>query len=384
MMAMSIASGTLLGRYEIRSSIGAGGMGEVYLAFDTQLDRLVALKVLKAGLAADQQGMGRFVQEAKAASALNHPNIVTIYESGKTDLSAFIATEFVDGVTLRQRMKQAPMKLSEILDIAIQVASALSAAHAAGIVHRDMKPENVMIRPDGYIKVLDFGLAKLTETKRSDSAATTLMDTEPGVVMGTARYMSPEQARGLEVDARTDIWSLGVVIYEMCAERPPFGGATNSDVLAAIIEREPPPLARYSREVPESLEWIVTKSLNKERDERYQSARELLSDLRKVKRREEFDAEVERSTPPELESSPLVATKGGPSPLAGQTAKSGVVTAGVVAPALSSPEYTLRAVKRYKKTVAVAAAFVVLGLGGISFALYQRWRNSTTKMPAAK
>src|SRR5713226_8854352 len=157
MIAMSITVGTLLGRYEIRSSIGAGGMGEVYLAFDTQLDRLVALKVLKAELAADQQGIGRFVQEAKAASALNHPNIVTIYESGKTDIAAFIATEFIDGVTLRQRMKQAPMQLSEILDISIQVASALSAAHAAGIVHRDMKPENVMIRPDGYVKVVDFG-----------------------------------------------------------------------------------------------------------------------------------------------------------------------------------------------------------------------------------
>jgi len=387
MIAMSIASGTLLGRYEIRSSIGAGGMGEVYLAFDTQLDRLVALKVLKADLAADQQGMGRFVQEAKAASALNHPNIVTIYESGKTDLSAFIATEFVDGVTLRQRMKQAPMKLSEILDIAIQVASALSAAHAAGIVHRDMKPENVMIRPDGYIKVLDFGLAKLTETKRSDAAATTLMDTEPGVVMGTARYMSPEQARGLEVDARTDIWSLGVVIYEMCAERPPFGGATNSDVLAAIIEREPPPLARYSRDVPESLEWIVTKSLNKERDERYQSARELLSDLRKVKRREEFDAEVERSTPPETESAFAVAAKSEPIRSAMESEKSATATAGAAAPTVSSAEYIVREVKRHKKIIGVAAAIGVLALAGIGFAVYQiaaRWRSKPPPPGAMK
>src|SRR6266480_3662606 len=363
---MPIASGTQLGRYEIRSLLGAGGMGEVYLAKDTDLDRLVALKILSSEFTSDQQRVLRFVQEAKAASALNHPNILTIYESGKAETTAFIATEFVDGLTLRQRMQPTAMKLSEILDIAIQVASALLTAHAAGIIHRDMKPENVMIRPDGYVKVLDFGLAKLTEAKQSDSGATTLVETEPGVVMGTTRYMSPEQVRGLEVDARTDIWSLGVMLYEMCAERPPFGGATNSDVMAAILEREPVPLARYSRDLPESLEWIVTKSLNKEKDERYQTARELLSDLRKVKRREEFDAEVERSTPPELESSPLVATKGGPSPLASQTAKSGVVTAGVVTPALSSPEYTVRAVKRYKKTAAVAASFVVLALGGIS------------------
>jgi serine/threonine protein kinase len=383
---MSIAAGTLLGRYEIRSSIGAGGMGEVYLAFDTQLDRLVALKILTAELAADQQGMGRFIQEAKAASALNHPNILTIYESGKTDITAFIATEFVDGVTLRKRMKQAPMKLSDVLDVAIQVASALSVAHVAGIVHRDIKPENVMIRSDGYIKVLDFGLAKLTEAKRSDAAATTLMDTEPGVVMGTARYMSPEQARGLEVDARTDIWSLGVMVYEMCAERPPFGGATNSDVLAAILEREPPPLARYSRDVPESLEWIVTKSLNKERDERYQTAKELLSDLKKVKRREEYDAEVERSTPPETENAIAVSAKSEPTPRPTGAEGAATDTGSAVAPTVSSAEYIVREVKRYKRGLTLAAAVLVLALGSIGFALYEivgRLRSKPMPPPRA-
>lgn len=365
---MSIPAGTRLGRYEIRTSIGAGGMGEVYLAFDTQLDRLVALKILPAELATDEQRMGRFTQEAKAASALNHPNIVTIYESGKTDITAFIATEFVDGVTLRQRMKQAPMKLSEVLDISIQVASALSAAHAAGVVHRDMKPENVMIRPDGYIKVVDFGLAKLAERKRSDSGASTLIDTEPGVVMGTARYMSPEQARGLEVDARTDVWSLGVIIYEMCAERPPFAGATNSDVLASILEREPPPLTRYSRDVPESLEWIVSKSLNKEREERYQTAKELLSDLRKLKRREDFDAEAERSTPPELNRSGPFAT----TPISAASKQSEIEIGGIVAaPTASSAEYIVREVKRHKWAVSAVAAFAFVALVGVGWGLYK-------------
>lgn len=368
---MPIASGTRLGRYEIRSLLGAGGMGEVYLSQDTELDRQVALKILVAEVASDQQRVIRFIQEAKAASALNHPNILTIYESGKTDTTAFIATEFIDGVTLRQRMKQSPMNLTEVLEVAIQVASALSTAHAAGIVHRDMKPENVMIRPDGYVKVLDFGLAKLTEKKKSDAAATTLVDTEPGLVMGTARYMSPEQARGLEVDARTDIWSLGVMLYEMCTERPPFGGATSSDVLAAILEREPAPLARYSRDVPESFEWIITKSLNKERDERYQTARELLSDLKKVKRREEYDAEVERSAPPETESERVRALKSKPPALATGAEKTITATADVVVPTISSAEYIIREVKRHKTGLAIAAAVMVLALVGIGYGLYR-------------
>ncbi|HCX28493.1 MAG TPA: hypothetical protein DHU55_01775, partial [Blastocatellia bacterium] len=199
---MTVAAGTNLGRYKIRSQLGAGGMGEVYLAQDTtELERTVAIKVLPPELATNKGRMQRFIQEAKTASSLNHPNILTIFEIGEADGMRFIATEFIDGETLRQRMKSAPLKLVEVLDVAVQIAGALSAAHAANIVHRDIKPENVMLRQDGIVKVLDFGLAKLTERRVATSVDTEaptrgLMNTEPGVVMGTAVYMSPEQARG--------------------------------------------------------------------------------------------------------------------------------------------------------------------------------------------
>src|SRR5918994_1638853 len=244
-MTAHIQPGSKLGRYEIRSHLGAGGMGDVYLARDTELDRSVALKVLPAAVASDQQRMRRFVQEAKAASSLNHQNIITIYEIGETDSTRFIATEFVDGVTLRQHVKRARPTLAETLDIAIQIASGLAAAHEAGIVHRDVKPENVMLRNrDGFVKLLDFGLVKLTEvsTTTTDTEAPTraLVNTDAGTVMGTVTYMSPEQARGKPVDERTDIWSLGVVLYEMLTGRQPFEGATPTDVIISIAEREPP------------------------------------------------------------------------------------------------------------------------------------------------
>ena len=262
---MTITSGTKLGRYEIRSKIGAGGMAEVYLAQDTKLDRKVALKILPADVAADRNRMSRFVQEAKAASALNHPNIITIYEIEQIDSVNFIATEFIDGDTLRQRLRNAPLKLGEVLDVTVQIASALSAAHAAGIVHRDIKPENIMLRRDGIVKVLDFGVAKLTTestTVHNEAPTKTLFRTDPGTVVGTAVYMSPEQAQGITVDARTDIFSLGVVLYEMVAGCLPFAGSTSSEVLASILsEKEPQPLARYAREVPAELERIVSKAL---------------------------------------------------------------------------------------------------------------------------
>src|SRR5205809_1347533 len=304
---MTIAAGTRLGRYEIRSKLGEGGMGEVYLAQDTKLDRNVALKILPAEVAAHPDRMKRFVQEAKAASALNHPNIITIYEIEQIDSVNFIATEFIDGETLRQRIRSVPLKLRDVLDFAIQTASALSAAHAAGIVHRDIKPENIMVRQDGIVKVLDFGLAKLTERPPPESVNTeaptrAVVNTEPGVVLGTAIYMSPEQAHGLQVDARTDIFSLGVVLYEMVAGRLPFEGSTSSEVLASMLsEKESQPLARYSREAPVELERIVSKALRKEREQRYQTTKDLLLDLQSLKQQLEFEAKLERSAAPDAQ-----------------------------------------------------------------------------------
>src|SRR5712692_4076244 len=300
---MNLISGTKLGRYEIRSKIGAGGMGEVYLAQDTELDRTVAIKILPEALAVDQQRLQRFIQEAKAASALNHPHILTIYEIGAAAGAHFIATEFIDGVTLRQRIA-AGMKLTEILEIAIQASSALSAAHAAGIIHRDIKPENIMVRRDGYIKLLDFGLAKLTEPEGSisDTEAPTraMINTGAGTVMGTANYMSPEQAKGTNVDARTDLWSLGAVLYEMVTGHVPFAGETPTETISLILQKEPAPLTRYIHEAPAELERIVTKALTKDREQRYQTAKDLLIDLRNLKRKLEVDAEIDRTSPPEF------------------------------------------------------------------------------------
>jgi eukaryotic-like serine/threonine-protein kinase len=313
---MTILAGTKLGRYEIREKIGEGGMGEVYLAQDTKLDRKVALKILPAEVAAHPDRMKRFVQEAKTASALNHPSIITIYEIEQIDAVNLIATEFIDGETLRQLIRSTPLKLGGVLDIAGQIASALSAAHAAGIVHRDIKPENIMLRRDGIVKVLDFGLAKLTERLPPDSVDTeaptrAVVNTEPGMVMGTVIYMSPEQARGVDIDARTDIWSLGVVLYEMVAGCLPFAGSTSSEVLASILgDKKTQPLARYSREVPAELERIVSKALRKNRDERYHTIQDLLLDLKSLKQELEFEAKLERSTPPDVSGGATVTASG--------------------------------------------------------------------------
>jgi serine/threonine protein kinase/TolB-like protein/Tfp pilus assembly protein PilF len=296
---MTIPTGTRFGRYEIRSPIGAGGMGEVYLAHDTQLDRPVALKLLPSDVTSDEDRLRRFQQEARATSALNHPNILTIYEIGEERDTHFIATEFIDGITLRTQLGRGRMKPDEVLEVSIQIAGALAAAHEAGIVHRDVKPENIMLRRDGYVKVLDFGLAKLTEQRTSSSpSALTLADTGPGIVIGTVTYMSPEQARGLKVDERTDIFSFGVVLYEMLAGRAPFGGPTPSDVIVAILDREPQPLARTLRDAPPEMQRIVSKTLCKDRDERYQTMTELIADLRDLKRRWDFETVDLRVTAP--------------------------------------------------------------------------------------
>ena len=290
--------GETIGPYEILSVLGSGGMGTVYLAQDARLGRKIALKLLPPQFTDDKDRLRRFQQEARAASALNHPNILTVHEiEQKSDLH-YIATEFVDGLTLRQQIVETQMNLGETLSIAIQVASALEAAHAAGIAHRDIKPENVMIRSDGYVKVLDFGLAKLTEhsTIESTDKSQTGLNTDPGIVMGTPRYMSPEQARGLEVDSRTDIFSLGVMIYEMLTGRVPFEGATPSDVIAAILKDEPEPLAARVPEVPFELERVVKRTLAKNRDDRYQTVSELSAELHNLKDTMELNAKLEGIT----------------------------------------------------------------------------------------
>ena len=288
----ALAPEQLISHYRIISSLGAGGMGEVYLAEDTRLRRRVALKLLPPSFTGETDRVLRFAQEARAASALSHPNVCTIHEVGEgEDGRHFIVMEYVDGVTLRRHMQSKRMDVAEVLEVAIQMASGLTAAHVLGVVHRDVKPENVMLRPDGIVKVLDFGLAKLTEKQPpADSTMPTQprVQTETGMLMGTASYMSPEQARGLAVDARTDIWSLGVVLYEMLEGRTPFEGATNSDVIVSVLEREPLPLSRDA-EVTAGLERIVSKALRKRKEQRYQTLGDLVVDLKNLK--EELEVE---------------------------------------------------------------------------------------------
>jgi serine/threonine protein kinase/Tfp pilus assembly protein PilF len=292
-----------IGRYEICSQLGAGGMGEVYLANDTKLDRKVALKILPSDVVDDQSGerVRRFVQEAKAASALNHPNILTIYEIDEVDSEHFIATEFIDGETLRERIRKGPLTAADTLEIGIQVASALCSTHDVGIIHRDIKPDNIMLRHDGIVKVLDFGLAKLSRERqqlKADSLAPTqnFFNTAYGIVLGTAHYMSPEQARGMEVDARTDVWSLGCVLYEMISGRQPFAGPTTIDVMSGILNREPDSLLPHLPDGPREFDRVVRRALRKDRDERFQTVKDFLMDLKALKRQIETQSYRATST----------------------------------------------------------------------------------------
>ena len=305
---LSPAIGVKLSHYKILARIGAGGMGEVYLARDARLERRVALKLLPQKFTQDPERLQRFIREAKAASALNHPNIITIYEIGVAESERgqthFIATEYIEGVTLRDwEPEEESKRLNQTLELGSQTASALDAAHHAGIVHRDIKPENLMVRPDGLVKVLDFGLAKLTatypsgDTKVDTDAQTTPaeMQTMPGMILGTLRYMSPEQARGRALDARTDIFSLGVVLYELLTGRPLFEGETTADVIAAIIHKEMPPLNTFLPAAPPELERILRKALAKDSRDRYQTARDLQIDLQALKQESELSARMLRS-----------------------------------------------------------------------------------------
>jgi eukaryotic-like serine/threonine-protein kinase len=296
-----VLMGQMIGHYKISKRIGRGGMGEVYLASDISAGRKAALKLLPAQFTGDAERMKRFQQEARAVAGLNHPNILTIYEVGADSSLRYIASELIEGETLRQRLGRESMQLSEAVEIAIQVAGALAAAHEAGVVHRDVKPENIMLRPDGYVKVLDFGIAKLAEQEvpvtMAEEEALLLVETNLGSVLGTVRYMSPEQARGAQVDRRTDIWSLGVVLYEMVTGHVPFTGETPGEVMSSILEREPPPLTSYNRHPSADLQQIISKTLRKDREERYHTAQELLQVLKNLRHKLEVVAESERSTP---------------------------------------------------------------------------------------
>jgi eukaryotic-like serine/threonine-protein kinase len=354
-----LTSGQTIGPYKILSLLGSGGMGEVYLADDIRLKRKIALKVLPPRFTVNPDRVRRFEREARAASALNHPNIVTIYEIGESNSSHFIATEFVDGKTLRQMMHEKPLKLSETINVSLQVAGALSAAHSAGIVHRDIKPENIMIRADGYVKILDFGLAKLTDQQitSSEPETPTLLQSNPGLVMGTVQYMSPEQARGRKVDARTDIWSLGIVLYELLSGHVPFRGETPSHVMVSLMEDELPPLTDFVN-VPPELDRIVNRALRKNQKERYQSASELARDLKKLKEELQLEARLKGF----LEAVP--SSNGRTTKSDGQTGAQASSLANAFATETvalqshptSSAEYLVRKIKYHKRGVLLAAA----------------------------
>jgi serine/threonine protein kinase len=365
--------GQAIASYEIVSFLSRGGMGEVYVAHDRRLSRKVALKLLPASYTRDADRLRRFEQEARAASALNHPNIITIYEILKANSTHLIVTEFVEGETLRQRLAHTRLGLSEALQVAIQIADALSAAHKVGIIHRDIKPENIMLRPDGYVKILDFGLAKLTDLTPSVVAAeapTRQVRTGSGIVMGTAGYMSPEQARGLIVDSRSDIFSLGAVIYEMVAARKPFDGQTPSDVLAAILKTEPPRLSNLVPGLPPELVRIVTKALQKDREERYQVVKDLLLDLKSLKQELEFHAKLEQSSSPNRNETSILglqdtATNVGSVP----------ETAEIKSPVSTITESLTIEIKRHK----TGALLILAALLAVTASGYWLYKNVSTR-----
>jgi serine/threonine protein kinase/Tol biopolymer transport system component len=368
-----LSRGQTVGSYEVISFISRGGMGEVYLAEDKRLLRKVALKLLPATFTTDEDRLRRFEQEARAASALNHPNIITIYEICQAAGSHIIATEFVEGETLRHRLSRAPLTLSETLNIAMQVADALSAAHKAGIIHRDIKPENIMLRPDGYVKVLDFGLAKLSEQATPAVAAeapTIQVRTGSGIVIGTAGYMSPEQARGLGVDHRSDIFSLGAVIYEMLARRKPFEGDTPSDTLAAILKTEPPPLTRVAQGVPSELVRIVNKSLRKDREERYQVVKDLWLDLKALKQELEFKDQLDRSVASEDDGTAMMAPVQATEMVSGPRHTASGSAISHISESISIE------IKRHKVGAAVVLLAILLTVGAGGFGIY-RFFNRT-------
>jgi len=356
-----------LAHYRILSKLGSGGMGEVYLAEDTLLGRLVALKILPPEFAQQTDRMNRFVREAKSASALNHPNIITIHEIGADCDAHFIASEYIEGETLHSLLRHEPPTLKSSLEIAIQIASALDAAHRAGIVHRDIKPENVIIRPDGLVKILDFGIAKLSELhairgESSEEVATALKSegTSPGMIIGTAHYMSPEQARGKTVDARSDIFSFGIVFYELLSGKRPFDGENAPDVMGAVLHKEPVPIIQLMPDLPPEIERIVNKTLRKDREQRYQTAKDLLIDLKDANQELDFQNKKERTAAPQIR----VAT---------------AVTSTNAKPPTSSAEFITQEVKKHKLSL-VLGSVILLGLLALGVWFFV-FRTSTNTGP---
>jgi Tol biopolymer transport system component/serine/threonine protein kinase len=374
-----------ISHYRIIKKLGAGGMGEVYLAEDTKLDRKVALKLLPDQFTSDESRLRRFVQEAKAASSLNHPNIITIHEIGQDSGSHFIATELIDGLTLRQQLASGRMSLPTALDIAIQAASALVAAHEAGIIHRDIKPENIMLRRDGYVKVLDFGLAKLTEAAfpSTNTEAPTVMrfESDPGTILGTAQYMSPEQARGLKMDARTDIFTLGVVIYEIVTGNAPFAGETTLDVMAAIINKEPLPLSSHLPSAPAELQRIVAKALRKDKEERYQTVKDLLIDLKSLRQDLELEARQAFSSQTAPGGSGNEAKASGDRATTAQVAN---VTDAAVARTTSSAEIIISEIKRHKLGALVILTALGAVIAAVAFGVYKMVGSDRPETPTTQ
>jgi serine/threonine protein kinase len=387
--------GQQIENYRIVRQLGSGGMGEVFLAEDIRLTRKVALKLLPPHFTVNPDRVRRFEREARAASALNHPNIVTIYEIGQSSTTHFIATEFVDGKTLRQLINEKPFTLNETLNVSMQVADALSGAHAAGIVHRDIKPENIMVRRDGYVKILDFGLAKLTEqqTNDSDLETPTLLQSNPGLVMGTVQYMSPEQARAKNVGVATDIWSLGIVMYELLAGHVPFNGETSSHVMVSLMEDKLPPL-RVHATVPDELDRFVTKALRKNQKERYQTAVQLARDLKHFKQKLQRDSGLNEwlKTVPSREGGaqppPLaLASVSGAHPVPFET-RVAAETTPLQTHSTSSTEYLVREIKTHRLLVFFALVVVVGGAIGLTYFFRNRTssglsQTSATAMPAS-
>lgn len=374
---MTLEPNTTISHFRILSEIGKGGMGEVYLAQDTELDRKVAIKFLSEALGKDEEKVNRFVQEAKAASALNHPNILTVHEIGTWEDTRYIATEYIEGETLRDVLKKKEsVPLNRVLKIGIQVAEALSAAHGAGIAHRDIKPENIMVRKDGYVKVLDFGLAKLsvpgavaTGEISLEGETKALVKTSPGVVMGTVSYMSPEQARGQETDGRTDIWSLGVVLYEMLSAKVPFSGETTNHTIVAILETEP----KLLENVPDELQRIVRKTLTKDKDSRYQTAKDLLIDLKNLRRDLDIQGELERSIIPNKETEAAVGETALVPGSTGETATASGAMSTQNLTSTSSLEYAVIQAKSHKLAIAVISILLVGFVSAVAYvAFYSR------------